>query len=482
MTSRFAFGRPARAFAAGLLITALSPLAAQTVTRGGVLPAGAPAPTSADRLTAHLRELASDPENLVALKGAGDAALEIGDANAALAFYARAERLAPRDGAIKAGLARAMLKAENPRDALRLFDDATDLGVPAALIAGDRGLAHDLRGEPRKAQKDYALALARGPDDEVTRRYALSLAISGDREQALALLDPLLHKRDQAAWRARAFVLALTGDPTGAGKIVEAMMPAPMAGAMQPFLVRLGGLKPTQKALAVHLGQFPADKPTRLATAERNEPTPTRARRAARNQPATGGAQPAAAAPAPKPATAGAQEAPVRMTAEARRGALAEIISGLRIPENEVIASAAKASGPAPVRPTPARAEAPPPKAPAKPKPTKAELAKQEAAKKAAAQKAAAKKAPSRVWVQVASGANRGDLPKAWGAVKGKAADLKNRSAHTTKAGATNRLLVGPFKTSAEAQAFVNKLNRQGVKTFVFTSSAGQEVEKIGAK
>ncbi|WP_239018064.1 SPOR domain-containing protein [Sphingomonas flavalba] len=480
MNSRFSFGRSAGTFAVGLLITAISPLAAQIVTPGGVLPAGAPPPSSADRLTAHLRELARDPENLVALKGAGDAALDIGDANAALAFYARAERLAPRDGAIKAGLARAMLKAENPRDALRLFDDATDLGVPAAAIAGDRGLAHDLRGEPRKAQKDYALALTRGPDDEVTRRYALSLAISGDREQALALLDPLLHKRDQAAWRARAFVLALTGDPAGAGKIVEAMMPAPMAGAMQPFLVRLGGLKPTQKALAVHLGQFPADKPTRLAAADRAESTPPRTRRAGRNQPATGGAQPAVAAPAPKPAPT--QEAPVRMTAEARRGALAEIISGLRIPENEVIASAAKASGPAPARPAPARAEAPPPKAPAKPKPTKAELAKQAAAKKAAAQKAAAKKAPSRVWVQVASGANRSDLPKAWNAVKGKAAELKNRSAHTAKAGATNRLLVGPFKTSAEAQAFVNKLNRQGVKTFVFTSSAGQEVEKIGAK
>ncbi|PZO87328.1 MAG: SPOR domain-containing protein, partial [Sphingomonas sanxanigenens] len=268
------FGRSIRTLALSLLISA-APLAAQTMTPGGVLPAGAPQTTNADLLSRYLRELAGDPENLDALKGAGNAALEIGDTDAALALFTRAEKVAPRDGEVKAGIARALLKAENPRDALRMFDDAVRLGVPEAKIAGDRGLAYDLRGEPRRAQRDYQIALAARPDDEITRRYALSLAISGDREQALKQLQPQIYRRDAAAWRAQAFVLAMTGDPREAGKITHAMMPDPMADAMQPFLVRLAGLKPTEKALAVHLGRFPSDG-TRMASNRRDEtPAPT---------------------------------------------------------------------------------------------------------------------------------------------------------------------------------------------------------------
>jgi Flp pilus assembly protein TadD len=117
----------------------------------------------ADRLSRYLRELATDPTSLSALIGAGQAALEVGDGNAALGFFARADERSPRNGQVKAGLARALLVVDNPREALKMFDAARSLGVAESDLAGDRGLAYDLRGDNRKAQHDYQLALTRTP-------------------------------------------------------------------------------------------------------------------------------------------------------------------------------------------------------------------------------------------------------------------------------------------------------------------------------
>nr|WP_301183124.1 SPOR domain-containing protein [Sphingomonas quercus] len=87
---------------------------------------------------------------------------------------------------------------------------------------------------------------------------------------------------------------------------------------------------------------------------------------------------------------------------------------------------------------------------------------------------------PSRIWVQVASGANRGAMPKAWSAVKGKnASALRNRTPALARAGATNRLLVGPFTSEKEARAVVNKV----AGSFMFTSRKGEEITTLaGAK
>ena len=81
--------------------------------------------------------------------------------------------------------------------------------------------------------------------------------------------------------------------------------------------------------------------------------------------------------------------------------------------------------------------------------------------------------------MQVAGGANKADLPKAYRALGAKAAALKGRSAWTTPLRATNRLLVGPFKTDDEAQAFVNTLAKQGLSAFVWASEPGQKIEQL---
>ena len=216
-------------------------------------------------LTRHLRTLSEQPRSLHALTGAGRAALELGDPQAALTFFGRAEEIAPSDGRVKAGMAAALVQMEDFASASRLFEEAAALGVPVAEFAGDRGLAYDLAGEPRRAQADYNLALSRRDDPEVRRRLALSLAISGERDKAISVIDAQLRRQDRAAWRTRAFILALTGNAAEATKAAQAVMPA-QAAELQPFFARLPSLNPAQRAMAVHFGHFPGDgQPVRTA-------------------------------------------------------------------------------------------------------------------------------------------------------------------------------------------------------------------------
>jgi Flp pilus assembly protein TadD len=649
-------------------------------------PAAAQAPQSgvyredaAAALARHLRALAAQPKSLGALMGAGKAALQVGDPQAAITFYARAEEIAPRDGRIKAGFGSAFLAMEQPASALKFFDEAVGLGVGEGEIAGERGLAYDLTGDPRRAQRDYELALRRGQDAEVRRRLALSRAITGDRNGAMAAIQQQLDTKDRAAWRTRAFVLALTGDTAGATEAVQAVMPA-QAQAMRPFLARLPTLSASQRALAVHYGTMPRDTGIQMArndalpsypaaspgftgsttnagkpdsgqsrlgrrtapkepvsTAPRRRPgasetaAPRRSEQVtkrsepkqAETKPSWAGprkrrqsgvplmagnedivvrrnpvakpaqkptqlasAQPVRSAPAPEPKpvhaapvqaapvqsppvqsaplqSAPVQAAPVQSAPAEPRAApvqgpllgaqseprpaqpepqpqnivpqalasplaetqVAEARPSLPAPINLVpaaaepqAAAAAAASpgfdlgtsggtsapaaadfssiaaliqslpeqaepAPAPVQIAQAEVKPPAPKPAAKkPEPKKAEAKKPEP-KKAEVKKAEpVKAAPSRVWVQIAGGADKKALPREYARLKAKAPKLLGaRGAWTTPLRATNRLLVGPFKTDQEAQAFVNELNKLDFEAFSWTSPAGQEIEKLAA-
>ena len=218
-------------------------------------------------LRGYLTTLADNPRSLEALVGAGRAALRMGDADAALTFFGRADEVAPRDPRVKAGLAAAMVRLGQAETALSLLAEAASLGAPEAELAADRGFARDLMGDPRGAQRDYLLSLRNRESVELRRRLALSLAISGEREAALRVIAPQLRANDRSAWRVQAFVLALTGDAIGAQRAAAGVMPPAAASGMAPFFARLASLGPGQKARAVHLGSFPRDGAPREATA-----------------------------------------------------------------------------------------------------------------------------------------------------------------------------------------------------------------------
>ncbi len=256
-------------------------------------------PLGAADLNSNLARLASNPRDVDALIGAGEAALALDDPHGAAGFFARADAIASGNGRIKAGLARVMLKLQNPTEAVRLFDQAQRLGFPEASILTERGLARDLTGDQAGAQRDYQAALARSPDNaELRRRYAASLGISGQVDAAEKMLEPLLYKSDRAAWRYRAFIYAMNNRQADAQKVAEQAMPAQLAAAITPYMQKMPYLTAQQKAAAVHFGQFPSQVGTAVAVVTPTAPPPATASAAPATKPATQVAQaPAQTAP-----------------------------------------------------------------------------------------------------------------------------------------------------------------------------------------
>ncbi|NIJ07900.1 Flp pilus assembly protein TadD [Sphingomonas vulcanisoli] len=413
----------------------------------------------AEALSRYLRVLAAHPDDVAALIGAGQAALAVGDFNAANGFFARADSLSPNNGAVKAGLGSVLVAQGNSRDSLRYFKAAIAAGMPEARIAADRGLAYDLRGSPHSAQADYRLALSIKPGDPmILRRLALSQAIAGEQGAALATLDPLLRRQDVAAWRTRMFVRALAGDIAGAESDAPLVLPPNQVAALKPYLERLQGLKPADKAAAVFLGRFPP--PGQVAV---KAPPPVRIAAA----PAPSAPALVVSPPAPPPTPAATVDTGTVAPPPARKLTRAE---------------AAKAAREAKL----AAVEAEPPH-----KLTRAEKLKQareekladaRAAKdkKAAEAKSAAKKNPERVWVQIAGGANKRDLPKAWAKLKGEyGAALAGRTPYTMHYRYTNRLMIGPFAGSSAAQAWIKEQRAKGHSSFQVTTPSGTPVEPV---
>ncbi len=488
-------------------------------------------------LRRNLTSLSENPRSVAALTGAGRASLAMGDAEAAYSFFERAHEVEPRSAGAKAGMAAALVRLGRARDALPLFAEAVALGVAETEIAGDRGLAHDMLGDPRRAQADYALALRGGEDAELRRRLALSLAISGQRAAALRAIDAQLRVHDRAGWRTQAFILALTGDPAGAARTARSVMPS-IAQDMAPFFARLAALSPSQKAMAVHFGHFPSNgvaaahagndtsaDPGAMALAEGRAPAePARVR--------TRPAEPVSAPPRRRPDAGGARIAsliPRRPAGEIAPPVTREVPPPLP-PEPQPPEPQPQLPEPSPPRAEPdpaAPAEAPVETAstesatagftllpqgeqPAVPQPAPAETqpapaarlqdlasvvaslpAEEEARPARPARTAGTRPAPersrpaqprnpSRHWVQVAGGANKAGLVGTFARLRERApALLGGRAPYTTPLNQTNRLLVGPFDSSRAAQAFVNQLADRDVSAFAWTSPAGQEIERL---
>ncbi|MBS0477244.1 MAG: tetratricopeptide repeat protein, partial [Proteobacteria bacterium] len=209
------------------------------------------------RLNAALGRLARNPRDVDALIEAGAASLAAGDGDAAIGFYQKADALSPGNARIKSGLAGAYVLTGDPANAIPLFDAAEKLGPLDAARVSDRGLAFDMVGDATTAQRYYREALMAGPSDETSRRLALSQAISGDRKGMEVTLASLLQRNDKAAWRTRAFALAILNQPDEAESIARSTMPADMAGAMVNYLRYMPKLTAAQQATAANLGQFP---------------------------------------------------------------------------------------------------------------------------------------------------------------------------------------------------------------------------------
>ena len=240
-----------RAALAGLWALGLAAgpvLAAQPEPQSHAVVEALPDPNDPNHLlNAALIRLGQSPRDSEALISAGNAALALGDADAARGFLTRADRLSPGNPRVQAGLAGAMLRGNDPVAAIPLYEAADRGGALDGDRISDRGLAYDLVGDNLTAQRYYRQALAMGANDETVRRLGLSLAIAGDRRGMEVTLSPLLQKQDRASWRVRAFAFAILGREEEAVAIAKATMPGDLATGISPYLRYMRKLTPAQR-------------------------------------------------------------------------------------------------------------------------------------------------------------------------------------------------------------------------------------------
>jgi Flp pilus assembly protein TadD len=436
----------------------ISYLGALIACAGGVACVAAPAAaqgsyspyneTAASALARYVRTLAQDPKNFDALIGAGRAALEIGDAQAAAGFFARADEVNPRSPLPQEGMGAVQVANGDGKAAMPYFTRAQQLGATQAMIGCDRGLAYDLLGQQASAQADYKAALG-GPDgEEARRRLALSLAISGDRSNALAALAPLSASGDAVVSRVRAFVLALTGDSNAATSAINAAMPG-SSSSLAPFLHRLQGLPAGQKAAAVNLGIFPDS-----------------------SQPAY-----AYSGPAPSAYQASAQPAPstVSMTQTVSTDRLAGVdaLLGVR-------AATQPAAAPPPM---PLQAVAPTvQQAAVRPQPVQA--AYSPSPRPAVVQRTEATAADDgKIWLELGSGQNASALSQRFARMKSDNSDIfKGITAFVAQGSDRAHLIIGPFRGTSDADIFEDDLHTVGIAAFRYTNSDSARIVPVATE
>lgn len=396
-----------------------------------------------------LSRLAQNPQNPLALVEAGDASLAVGDLDAAEGFFGRALQLDETSTGAKLGLASVYLRSRRPNLALQMFAEAEQAGASVDDILGDWGLAQDLLGNNELAQQSYRTVLSREPSSEISRRLAISSAISGDRDSFEEALRPWLDRSDRAAFRTRAFGLAILGDTDEAGILANQLLPPDLSSRIAPYLEYMPRLTKAQQAAAANLGLFP-----RAADIGRDVASQSGLSQSLDLSVAQAGSR---LAPQGAPLDQRVDNSPPAEIGESRlaqvareQASVADAFSGLIAPEELAISPEA---GAVDITSLEIPRETVEPEPPAH---------------------------PSRHWVQMATGRNRSALAFDWRKMVRRAPELLDgREIYTARYGRTNRLLTGPFSSRDDARELVRNLRRQGFDSFAYTSPEGQEVNLL---
>jgi len=483
------------ALAAGLIVICTPAATAQDSTSREVVQ---PLPSAqVQRLNRALLELARRPNSVAALREAGDASLAVDDLDAAIGFYGSAAEVDPSDARVKLGLARVYLRSGRPVEALPLLAEAESAGAQLRDVISARALAYDLVGDQKAAQTAYATALELTPqDDEARRRFAISQAISGNATGFQETLAPLIEARDVAAFRARAFGLAILGEQERAEGIVNSIMPRDLSARINPYLAYMPRLTPAQQAAAANLGVFP-----RAADIGREDPRI--ARFASESE--SGSLLEPAGEPLGAPVAVVQEAAEVAASSPLEEEGSAPIVAEASASETygpvdapgdeaaSLPSVATREVETAPVTKEPQLASV----ADAFADMNSADLPTAEATRDAVdiaaievprevepepepAPEPVRPEHPRRIWVQLATGRDVSALGFDWRRLSRRAGGLlEGFEPHVTPWGQANRLLAGPVDSSAEARRLVNALGEKGLETFTYTSPEGTEIQVL---
>ena len=411
-------------------------LAGVPATADAQIAVGGRGESPSDALARNMKELASSPKSFDALIGAGRASLALGDGQSAAGFFGRAEEVWPASPLPQAGMGAALALEGDGNAALQYFARAAQRGATQSMIGADRGLAYDLVGRHAQAQADYRAALSGRDGDEARRRLALSLAISGNRAEALSLLSPLMARGDAAGARTRAFVLALTGDANGAKSAIEAAMPGSSSN-MAYFFRKLPALRSDQKVAAVNLGIFPHGLDAQVASASSQPPVSMHPVRVIQRNPT-----------------------PAQPQDDDRIGSIEQWLAQATHPNT-------------------------PPQQPVATQSGGQQVASVSVPAIASSRQVRSDAAPSiytsrKLWIQLASGPNASELPDQFSRMKSRNGRLfEGISGYVFEEPGRARLLIGPFRNNEEASIFAEDLASVRIDAFTWTSKAGQAIRKL---
>jgi Flp pilus assembly protein TadD len=443
--------------------------------------------------------------------GKAAAMVAMGDPQGALPYFARAQSLGATQLliAVDRGLAFDLIgdqaKAQSDYRAALLGAEADEA---RRRLAVSLAISRDIKGAAAAIEP-----LLRRRDPEAVRTNAFILALAGDREGARRTIDAFL---PGAGMRFEPFF-----------KMLPVLRPAEKAAAVHLGIFpndasqRFAQAEPVSSSPVVSIGNVAPQRQASLAQrkARQEERPPVKVadapRRAVRQAPEPSTYR-AMIRPTLDPSryastrretavsSAGKRDEPGDSDPESRQvgrlddiarllGETAEIeasseslvqVAEAQVPEPPtadlpvISKPKVEASKPVPSRP---KVETSRPKV----DPKAARLAAAKKAKAEADAKAKAEAARLGVagttWVQLAGGANQDRLGAEFKKLAAKAGSLlKSRSGYVTEGKDYFRLLVGPFSSPNEAQAFVTKLDKAGIDSFRWTRNPAQiRIEKL---
>ncbi|MGE5536985.1 MAG: tetratricopeptide repeat protein [Gemmatimonas sp.] len=193
--------------------------------------------------------------------------------------YGKAAALAPQDAGIRRGHAAALLALDLPALAEHEYREAVALREDAATLCG-LGVTLDLQGRHDDAVTAFRRALELDPDGVATRaNLALSLALWGESNEAIALLAPVAASADAEPRQRQnlALVFGIAGDVDQARAVARIDLPEEAVRSNLTYYETLRALPPVLRTRAMMGADMPktAGQTTTAATATAAADAPT---------------------------------------------------------------------------------------------------------------------------------------------------------------------------------------------------------------
>ena len=208
-------------------------------------------------LQLYRRQVESEPGRIAAQLGLARTLRALGAHQQALEVYETALKLDATSVAARLGKANSLIALRRPVAAARILEKLVVDAPDNADVYNSLGVTEDLQGEFQKAQVTYGKGLDLRPADHALKsNLALSFALSGDFETAIALMRGLA-REPGAGPKLRqnlAMIYGLAGRLGEARAIAAMDLPPPAVANNMALYQRIQDLPPSQRAAAALLG------------------------------------------------------------------------------------------------------------------------------------------------------------------------------------------------------------------------------------